>query len=51
MLVKADKEFIGVCQARVLLPSDVFVPCLSYKIDGKLMFCLCSSFAIDGKIQ
>ena len=50
-LVKADKECIGVCQVRALLPSDVFVPCLGYKIDGKLMFCMCRSFAIDGKIQ
>ena len=50
-LVKVDKEFIGVCQVRVLPPSDVFVPCLGYKIDGKLMFSLCGLFAIDRKIQ
>ena len=30
-LVKADKEFVGVCQVRVLPPSDIFIPCLGYK--------------------
>ena len=39
------------CQARVLAPDNLFIPCLAHKMDGKLMFCLCGTFATSEFVQ
>ena len=37
--LKVRKErFIGLCQVRVILPNNLFIPCLAHKMDGKLCF-------------
>ena len=50
-LRSTNKDFIGVCQVRVLPPDNLFVPCLAHKMDGKLLFCLCRNCASNGQIQ
>ena len=46
-----NKKFIGICQARVLPLSNLFIPCLAHKMDGKLLFCFCRTCASNGSIQ
>ena len=46
-----NKDFIGVCQGRVLPPDNLFVPCLAHKMDGKLLFCLYRTCASNGQMQ
>ena len=46
-----NKKFIGVCQVRVLPPSNLFIPCLAPEMGGKLLFCLCRACASNGSIQ
>ena len=36
-LEKKGAEFIGVCMVRVLAPTNLMIPYLPHKIDGKLM--------------
>ena len=40
-LARLVKKFIGLCQVKVLPPNNLFIPCLAYKLNNKLLFCLC----------
>ena len=50
-LTKQNEKFIGICQVRVLPPDKLFIPCLAYKMNGKLLFCLCQTCACGDNIQ
>ena len=46
-LERKGKKFIGLCQVRVLAPGNLMIPSLARKIDGKLMFLLCTACSLD----
>ena len=45
------QEFIGVCQVGVLPPDNLFIASLAHKMEGKLLFCLCTTCASNRQIQ
>ena len=51
LLEESKIEFLGFCLVKVLPPSDLFIPCLVHKINGKLLFCLCRMCSLSEKIQ
>ena len=50
-LKRKNEKFIGICQVHVLQPDNLFIPCLTHKMDGKLLFCLCQTCTSNGLIQ
>ena len=50
-LARLVKKFIGLCQVKVLPPNNLFIPCLAYKLNNKLLFCLCRTFTSMSSIQ
>ena len=50
-LEESGMAFIGLCFMKILPPSDLFVPCLAHKINGKLLFSLCRTCSMSDEIQ
>ena len=50
-LEESGMAFIGLCLVKILPPSDLFIPCLAHKINGKLLFSLCRTSSVSNEIQ
>ena len=50
-LERKGEKFIGLCQVRILAPSNLMIPSLAHKIEGKLMFLLCKACSLDRCVQ